>query len=240
MERQGGGRDVARNQENLRFENPRRIRDSPLNLLGEKHDLPVLPKGTLKEFSGDGAIDAKRNLHLFLDVCDFHCVEYDDIMVGLFLQTLSGRAYEWYTAFPCISIRSFNDLKSMFLTIFSPPISYHTLLNNFTQIGLRKNERIRYFNLRFNKTLSKIPKDKIPNDPIILGCYKNAMPLNVKYVIRTFQMDTLKEAMNKATEMEEIMIKIGADPDIILGKVKRNLGGLSIDNQGASSSIKNK
>jgi hypothetical protein len=88
--------------------------------------------------------------------------------------------------------------------------------------------------------LSKIPKDKIPNDPIILGCYKNAMPLNVKYVIRTFQMDTLKEAMNKATEMEEIMIKIGVDPEIILGKVKRNLGGLSIDNQGASSSIKNK
>jgi hypothetical protein len=123
MERQGGGRDVARNQENLRFENPRRIRDSPLNLLGEKHDLSVLPKGTLKEFSGDGAIDAKRNLHLFLDVCDFHCVEYDDIMVRLFLQTLSGRAYEWYTALPCRSILSFNDLKSMFLTMFSPPIA---------------------------------------------------------------------------------------------------------------------
>jgi len=93
-ERQGGGRGVARNQENPRFENRRRIRDSPLNLIGEQHDLLVLPKGTLKEFFGDGAIDAKGHLHLFLDVCDFHCVEYDDVMVRLFLQTLSGRAYD--------------------------------------------------------------------------------------------------------------------------------------------------
>jgi hypothetical protein len=156
-----------------------------LNLLGEKHDLPICAKGTLKEFSVDGTIDAKRHLHLFLDVCDFHCVEYDDVMVRLFLQTLSRRVYEWYMKFPNRSIFSFNGLKAMFLTMFSPPISYHTLLTNFTQIGLRKNEIIQYFNLWFNKTLSKIPEDKRPNDPFILDYYKNAMPLNVKYAIRT-------------------------------------------------------
>jgi len=71
---QGGGRDATRNQGNPGFENRRRVRDSPLNIIGEKHDLPVLAKGTLKEFYGDGAIDAKRHLHLFLDVCDFHHV----------------------------------------------------------------------------------------------------------------------------------------------------------------------
>jgi len=46
--------------------------------------------------------------------------------------------------------------------------------------------------------------------------------------------------MIKAIEMEEIMIEIGADPDIILGRVQRNMGGLNIDNQGASRSRKNK
>jgi hypothetical protein len=76
-----------------------------------------------------------------------------------------------------------------------------------------------------------------PMDP--KSCYKNAMPLNVKYAIRTSQMDTLEEAMTKSMEMEEIMIETGVDPDIILGKVQRQLGGLSIDNQGASSSRKN-
>jgi hypothetical protein len=61
-----------------------RVRDSPLNIIGEKHDLSLLPKGTLKEFFRDGAIDAKRHLHLFLDVCDFHRVEYDNVMVRVY------------------------------------------------------------------------------------------------------------------------------------------------------------
>jgi len=86
--------------------------------------------------------------------------------------------------------------------MFAPQIAYHTLLTNFTQIGLRKNEIIRYFNLRFNQTISKIPGNKRLNDPMILGCYKNVMPPNVKYVIRTSQMDTLEEAMIKAMNME--------------------------------------
>jgi len=43
----------------------RRIRESPLNLQGEQHEMLVLPKGTLKTFSGDGTIDAKRNFDLF-------------------------------------------------------------------------------------------------------------------------------------------------------------------------------
>jgi hypothetical protein len=129
---------------------------------------------------------------------------------------------------PSISICSFDDLEAIFVTIFTPPISYHTLLTNFTQIGLRKNERIRYFNLRFNKTLSKIPEDKRLNDPVVVNCYKNAMPLNVKCVIRTSQMDTLEEAMTKAMKMEEIMIGMGVDLEMILGKVQRQVGVLSI------------
>jgi hypothetical protein len=35
------------------------------------------------------------------------------------------------------------------------------------------------------------------------------------------------------------MIETGVDPDIILGKVQRQLGGLIIDNQGAFDSRKN-
>jgi hypothetical protein len=71
-ERQGGKIDAGRNQGIPGFGNRRRSRYSPLNLMGEKHELPVLPKGTLKEFSGDGTIDAKRHLNLILDVFDFN------------------------------------------------------------------------------------------------------------------------------------------------------------------------
>jgi hypothetical protein len=86
-----------------------------------------------------------------------------------------------------------------------------------------KNERIRDFNLRFNKNMNKIPEDKRPNEPVILSCYKNVIPPNVQFSIRTSQIDTLKEEMTKATKMEEIMIEMVADLDIILGKGSLNI-----------------
>jgi hypothetical protein len=184
--------EEERNEGTRRLRNPRRMRDSPLDLCGEQHEFPILPNGTLKEFSGDGKINAKRHVDLFLDVCDFHLAEHGDVMLRLFLQTLSIQAYEWYTTFPTRSIGYFDDFKNMSLTMFSPPVTYHTLLTNFTQIFLKKNERIQDFNQKFNKTLNKILEDKRPNDPMILGCYKNVMPPNVKFSIRTSQIDTLE------------------------------------------------
>ena len=74
---------------------------------------------------------------------------------------------------------------------------------------------------------------------VVLGCYKNGMPANVKFVIRSSQIETLNEATGKATEMEEIMFETGVDPDIILGKVRRQIDNLAIFYQGALRSKKN-
>ena len=60
-----------------------------------------------------------------------------------------------------------------------------------------------------------------PNDLVILGCYNNAMPLNVKYAINATNIDTLEEAMEKAFEMEDNMIQSNENHDIILGRVQR-------------------
>jgi hypothetical protein len=181
----------------------------------------------------------KDLLNLFLDVFDFHLIEHDDLMIRLFLQTLSGQAYEWYTSLPKRSIGSFDDLIMIFLNMFSPPVMYHNLLTKFTQICLKKNERIIYFNFRFNKTLNKIHEEKRPNDPVILGCYKNALSYNVKLAIRDSQIETLDEAISKDTHMEEIMIETDIDPNIILGRVQRHMDSLNIVDQGAYSSKKN-
>lgn len=58
------------------------------------------------------------------------------------------------------------------------------------------------------------------NDPIILGCYKNVMLPNVKYSIKTSNIDTFEEAMEKSFEMGDNMIQSNANPNIILGRVQ--------------------
>jgi hypothetical protein len=173
------------------------MRNIPLNLFGEQHQLPTLPQGALPVFSGDRIMDPKRHMEQFLSMCELHLVEHEDVMVRLFLQTLIGPTHEWYMSLPSQSIVSFDDIETMFMTMYVPPVAYHTLLTQFTQIHLKKGERIQDFNLQFHKALNQIPEDQRPNDPVILGCYKNVMPTNVKYAIRDDQINNLDGAMHK-------------------------------------------
>jgi hypothetical protein len=207
-----------------------------LNLYGEQHQLLTFPQGLLPTFSGDGSIDPKKHVEIFLSLCEIHLVEHDDVMVRLFLQTLTDQDHEWYMSLPINSISTFDDFEDMFLTMYVPPKAYHTLRTKFTQIRLKKCERIMDFNFRFLRMLNQIQENRRPNDPVILGCYKNAMLLNDNFSMRASQIEDLNGAMNKAMEMEEIMLETDVDPNIILGKVQREIDTLTISDQGASSS----
>jgi len=61
----------------------------------------------------------------------------------------------------------------------------------------------------------------------------------LNFSIRAAQIDTVEEAMIKATKMVEIMIETCTDLEIIFGKVQRDKGNLNIDDQVASSSKRN-
>jgi hypothetical protein len=70
----------------------------------------------------------------------------------------------------------------------------------------------RDFNLIFFKTLNQILEEQQPNAPVIFGCYKNAMPSNVNYAIRSSGINELDEDIHKAMEMEEFMLETNVDP----------------------------
>ena len=78
----------------------------------------------------------------------------------------------------------------------------------------------------------------MPDSPIILGCYKNEVPSNVKFSIKVAQIEYLNDAMNKVTKMEEIMLETNENPKIILGKFQRQMDTLNIVDQGESNSRK--
>ena len=88
-------------------------------------------------------MNLEKHLDQFLAICDIHSMTADDVMVRFFLQTLVGLAYDWYLSLPANPIMSFVDIEDTFMTQYSQPIAYHTLLTEFTQIHLQKNEMIR-------------------------------------------------------------------------------------------------
>jgi len=84
--------------------------------------------------------------------------------------------------------------------------------------------------------LNQIPQEKKPNDPVILGFYKDAMSANVNYTIRCSQTNDLEGAIQKEMKMEEFMLETNLDPEIILGKVNRQMDTLGITHQVPSTS----
>jgi hypothetical protein len=62
------------------------------------------------------------------------------------------------------------------------------------------------------------------------------MPSNVNYEIRDSQINTLDDAMRKETEMEGYMLESNVDPEIILGRVQRQMTSLSVSSQVPSTS----
>jgi hypothetical protein len=118
-------------------------------------------------------MDPNKHMDQFLSICDIHLIEHDDVMVRFFIQTLIHLAYDWYISLPAQSFGSLDDMEDMFMTMYSQPIAYHTLVTPFTQIRLLKGERIIDFHLCVFKTLNQILEEQRPNVPIIFGCYKN-------------------------------------------------------------------
>jgi hypothetical protein len=92
-------------------------------------------------------MDPKRHMDQFLTMCEIHLIEHDDVMVRFFLQTLIGPTYEWYMSLPSQSISSFDDLETMFMTMYAPRLHTIHCSHKFTQIHLKKGERIKDFNL---------------------------------------------------------------------------------------------
>jgi hypothetical protein len=99
-----------------------------------------------------------KHLDHFLTICDIHGVVHDDVMVRVFMQTLIGPAYDWYLSLPENLITCFDDIEYAFMGRYAHHVAYHTLLTQFTQIHLEKNEKIRDFNLQFFRTCNEYQK----------------------------------------------------------------------------------
>ena len=77
---------------------------SPLALLANLHDLPQGYAQRLKQFGAEGDITTQQHLGRFLDFCDMEEIDYEDVKMRLFAQSLFGEAKKWFRTLPACSI----------------------------------------------------------------------------------------------------------------------------------------
>ena len=70
---------------------PMAARFAPLHLPAVLHDLPQNYSQRISLFDGEGDITAKQHVAKFEDFIDLEEVDYPDVILRLFAQSLSGR-----------------------------------------------------------------------------------------------------------------------------------------------------
>ena len=79
------------------------------------HDLPQNYSQRISLFDGEGGITTKQHVEKFEDFLDLEEVDYVDVKMRLFAQSLSGEAKKWFKYFPAASILTFQAFQNAFL-----------------------------------------------------------------------------------------------------------------------------
>ena len=94
---------------------PMEARFSPLRLPPLLHDLPQNYSQRVSLFDGEGDVTAKQHVAKFEDFIDLEEVDYPDVKMRLFAQSLSGEAKKWFKDLPNGSIVNFQAFQNDFL-----------------------------------------------------------------------------------------------------------------------------
>ena len=94
---------------------PMAARFAPLRLPDVLHDLLLNYSQRISLFDGEGDITAKQHVAKFEDFIDLEEVDFPDVKMRLFAQSLSGEAKKWFKDLPNGSIVNFQAFQNAFL-----------------------------------------------------------------------------------------------------------------------------
>lgn len=135
-------------------------------------------------FFGNALEDAEKHLIKFDSVCEICNMDENDVACCLFILTLKENASEWFYSLLPGTITSWNLLENLFVEKYFPRKDPYTFFLTLVEIQMNEKEIVKDFTFRFMKILHEIPQEIFPNDVIIFSCYENALPVNLRFLLK--------------------------------------------------------
>ena len=101
-------------------------------------------------------LSTKDHLRSFLDMMSDYEIEAKDVMMKLFVQSLTEDAREWFKRLPELSFMEWKDIEYFFKEQYGDKLSQSYILTEFNNIKRLPNESIAEFNNRFQKRMYKL------------------------------------------------------------------------------------
>ena len=110
----------------------------------------------LAKFSRNNAITCEDHLRSFLDMMSDYEVEVEDVIMKLFVQSLTKDVREWLKRFPKLSIVDWKDMECCFKEQFGDKQNPSYILSEFNNIKKLTNESMANFNTTFQKGMYEL------------------------------------------------------------------------------------
>ena len=172
-------------------------------MLSPLSQIPAHPEKWLPKFNPEAGMLEEEHINNFMLSINLNGVTNEDVVVRLFPYTLQGTTGPWYFSLPFGSITSWDIFQEQFLTKFGDDRSTATLINDLSNLRTESREPIKYFNLRFNKILNKIPTASQPSEEVRSEWYITALPSNLAIFVDRANKTTLVENMKEAIAVEK-------------------------------------
>jgi hypothetical protein len=138
---------------------------SPLILPTQLHDLPQDYNLRIKLYDVEGNISAQKHLDWFNDFIDLEEVDFEDVKMRLFTQSLAGEVRKWFRALPPASIANFEAFETSFLAKWGDKKNPLQLLTQYNNMKRSPDETVQEFSARFMKVYHTIPAEVNPPPP---------------------------------------------------------------------------
>jgi hypothetical protein len=113
---------------------------SPLILPSLLHDLPHDYNLSIKPYDAKGNTSCHKHLDWFNDFIDLEEVDFADVKIKLFTQSLAGDIRKWFRALSLGSIEDFASFETLFLNRWGYKKNLLQLLTKYNNIKRSPNE----------------------------------------------------------------------------------------------------
>jgi hypothetical protein len=160
-------------------------RYAPLVLPVVLHALPTIDyMQYLPRYNGEGEITTEENLVSFYRFDENFNIDYSDVWMGLFVQSLDGEVRKWLRSLPLAYIADIEVLDEVFIKKWGDRRDYIYYITEFRALKRNNGESISDFTKRFNKKYGIIPDEIKPTEASAKITYANAFDAKFSLLLR--------------------------------------------------------
>jgi hypothetical protein len=178
-------------------------RYAPLVLPVALHAFPSIDyMKYLPRYNGEGEVTVEEHLVAFYSFADNFNIDYADVWMKLFVQSLDGEVRKWFKGLPPASIADIEALDETFIKQWGDRRDYLYYITKFGALKRNNGESISDFTKRFNKMYGRIPDDIKPNEAFTNITYANAFNAYFSLFLRERISTTLMSMQEATIEVE--------------------------------------